>query len=186
MTDNEIIALYLKRDEQAIFHTNEKYGGFCYKISYNILGNAQDSQECVNDTYIKTWNSIPPHEPSVFSAFLAKITRALSISRLRQITEKKRDNRLVVSFDELNDCLASKGELYEEIEAEELKNIIEAFLKNQSESERNVFICRYFYGDSVYDISIRFHYSQSKVKTTLHRVRKKLKAHLTKECVFDE
>lgn len=186
MTDNEIIALYFKRDEQAIFHTSEKYGGFCYKISFNILGNNEDSQECVNDTYVKAWNSIPPHEPSVFSAFLAKITRALSISRLRQITAQKRDRSATVSFDELDQCLGNKGELYEKMEVEELKAIIENFLRNQSDSERNIFICRYFYGDSVSDISRRFNYSQSKVKTTLHRTRKKLKSQLIKEGVFDE
>lgn len=186
MIDNEIIALYLQRNEQAIFHTREKYGGFCYRISFNILGNNEDSQECVNDTYIKTWNSIPPHEPTVFSAFLAKITRALSISRLRQITAKKRDRGAAVSFDELDECLSAKGELYEKMEAEELKAVIEDFLRNQRADERNIFICRYFYGDSVQDISHRFNYSQSKVKTTLHRTRKKLKAQLIKEGVFDE
>lgn len=186
MTDNEIIALYFKRDEQAIFHTSEKYGNFCYTISYNILGIPEDSQECVNDTYIKMWHSIPPHKPYVLSAFIAKITRALSISRLRKITAQKRYSRASLSFDELDECISSKGRVYEEIEAEELKSIIEAFLKKQSETEQNIFICRYFYGDSVYDISRRFRFSQSKVKTTLHRTRKKLKEHLVKEGVFDE
>lgn len=186
MTDNEIITLYFNRDEKAIYCTSEKYGGFCYKIAFNILGNYEDSQECVNDTYIKTWQSIPPHEPTVFSAFLAKITRALSISRLRQITAKKRDIKATCSFDELNQCLAEKGELYERMEAEELKEIIEGFLKNQKDMVRDIFICRYFYGESVTDISLRFHCTQSKVKTTLHRTRVKLKEHLIKEGVFDE
>ncbi|MBQ2687402.1 MAG: sigma-70 family RNA polymerase sigma factor [Clostridia bacterium] len=186
MTDNEIITLYFKRDPEAIFYTSRKYGRLCYSISLNILGSEEDSKECVNDTYIKTWNSIPPHKPDVLSAFLAKITRALSISRLRMLRAQKRDVKAAVSFDELNDCIAEKGRVYENIEAEELKNIIESFLKNQNDNERNIFICRYFYGDSISDICKRFHFSQSKVKTTLYRTRKKLREHLVKEGVFDE
>ncbi len=186
MTDSEIVALYWERNENAIVLTKEKYGGFCYKIAYNILGIPEDSQECVSDTYLKAWHSIPPHKPDVLSAFLAKITRALSVSRLRKLTALKRDIKQSVSFEELNDCLAAKGELYEKMEAEELKEIIEDFLKNQKDMVRDVFICRYFYGDSVAEISLRFHCSQSKVKTTLHRTRVKLKEHLIKEGVFDE
>lgn len=186
MTDSEIVALYWERNENAIARTKEKYGGFCTKIAMNILGVPEDAGECVNDTYLKAWQSIPPHKPDVLSAFLAKITRALSISRLRKITALKRDAKATVSFDELNDCLAAKGALYEKMEAEELKEIIVVFLKNQKETARNIFICRYFYGDSVADICLRFNCSQSKVKTTLHRTRIKLKEYLIKEGVFDE
>ena len=186
MTDSEIVALYWERNENAIAHTKEKYGSFCTRIAMNILGIPEDAGECVNDTYLKTWQSIPPHKPDVLSAFLAKITRALSISRLRKITALKRDVKATVSFDELNDCLAERGELYEKMEAEELKKIIGIFLKNQKKIVRDIFICRYFYGDSVADISKRFHCTQSKVKTTLHRTRIKLKEHLVKEGVFDE
>lgn len=186
MTDSEIVALYWERNENAITLTKEKYGRFCTRIAINILGTPEDAGECVNDTYLKAWQSMPPHKPEILSAFLAKITRALSISRLRRITALKRSSKVSVSFDELNDCLPAKGEVYEKMEAEELKVIIEAFLNSQKDMVRNIFICRYFYGDSIADISLRFHCTQSKVKTTLHRTRVKLKEYLIKEGVFDE
>lgn len=186
MEDAQIIRLYLDRNEDAISHTKDKYGSLCYKISYNILFSEPDCEECVNDTYLAAWDSIPPNVPDILSAFLAKITRRLSISRLRLITAKKRSADTTIPFEELCDCLSAKGEVYEAIEAEELKSIIERFLKAQSNNDRNIFICRYFFCDSIAEISQRFHFSQSKVKTTLFRTRKKLKEYLIKEGVFSE
>ncbi len=185
MEDKRIIELYFARDESAILHTKEKYGAYCYKIAYNILRNNEDSDECVNDTYLGAWNSIPPNIPNILSVYLAKITRQLSISRLRRNTAKKRNNNNT-PFDELNDCLSKNLNIYDNIEAEELKNIITAFLQKQSASERNIFICRYFYCDTISEICKRFHYSQSKVKTTLYRSRSKLKEYLMKEGVLNE
>ena len=186
MEDNKIIELYFCRDESAILHTQKKYGNYCYKIAFNILKSFEDSSECVNDTYIETWNAIPPHCPDILSAFLAKITRRLSISKLRRNTAQKRDNRGNVCFDELNECITDNSQVYDTIEANELKDIIEKFLLTRSDDERNIFICRYFYGDSIKDISKQFSFTVAKVKTTLHRSRQALKSHLIKEGVFCE
>lgn len=186
MEDRQIIDMYFERNEDAVMYTKQKYGKYCYKIAFNILRNFEDSSECENDTYIETWNAIPPHRPNIFSAFLAKITRRLSINKLRNNTAKKRLSNDSVCFDELSECISDKSEVYDSIEVEELKNIIEKFLKKRSNDERNIFICRYFYGDSIRDISKQFKFSESKVKTTLHRSRKELKQHLVKEGVFSE
>ena len=186
MEDRQIIDMYFKRDENAILHTQEKYGSYCYKIAFNILNSFEDSNECVNDTYIATWNAIPPHRPNIFPSFLAKITRRISISKLRDNTAKKRAINNNISFDELNECIGDKCGNYDIIEITELKDIIERFLLKCSKDERNVFICRYFYGDSISDISKQYNFSSSKIKTTLHRSRQKLKKHLIKEGVFCE
>ncbi len=186
MEDRQIIEMYLQRNQDAIGYTQIKYGSYCYKIAYNILSNHEDSNECVNDTYIATWESIPPHRPNFFSAFLAKITRRLSISRLRENTAKKRNTENSLCFDELSECLTDKSEIYDSMEVEELKSIIEKFLYKRSKDERNIFICRYFFGDSISDISKQFNYSVSKIKTTLYRSRKELKQYLIKEGVFYE
>lgn len=186
MDDRQIIEMYFQRNEDAIEYTQEKYGKYCYKIAYNILCNHEDSSEFVNDTYVATWEAIPPHRPNVFSAFLAKITRRLSVSRLRDNTAKKRNNANNICFDELNECIADKSEVYDNMDVSELKDIIEKFLSTRSKDERNIFICRYFFGDSISDISRQFNYSVSKIKTTLHRSRKELKQYLIKEGVFYE
>ncbi len=186
MDDRQIIDMYFRRDQDAILHTQEKYGSYCYKIAFNILNNFEDSNECVNDTYIETWNAIPPHRPTIFSAFLAKITRRLSISMLRKNTALKRNTNNDLCFDELNECISENSQVYDNIEVEELKVIIEKFLVKRSKDERNMFICRYFYGDSIKDISKQFNFSIAKVKTALHRSRQALKEHLIKEGVFFE
>jgi len=186
MEDNKIIDMCFNRDENAILYTQEKYGSYCYKIAFNILQNFEDSNECLNDTYVETWNAIPPHRPNIFSAFLAKITRRLSISMLRKNTAQKRYTKSDLCFDELNECIGENSQVYNNIEAEELKDIIERFLLKRSKDERNRFICRYFYGDSIKDICKQYNFSTSKVKTALHRIRQALKQHLIKEGVFYE
>ena len=185
MDDKQIIELYLDRDKLAISRTSEKYGGLCYSIAYNILFSSEDSEECVNDALLSAWNSIPPHIPEHLSAFLAKITRRLSITRLRANTAKKR-HIPTAPFDELSECTACKGEIYENVEAEALKDSIQRFLMEQPTTARIIFIRRYFYCDSVDEISRRLHFSKSKVKTTLFRCRNKLKTHLIKEGLLDD
>lgn len=186
MEDVKIIDLYFERNENAIRETKNKYGAFCYSLAYNILRDEEDSLECENDTYLALWKAIPPHRPRFFSAFIAKITRRISITLLRTKTAAKRSAEASLPFDELEDCICEKGEIYESMEAEELKNIIEKFLRSQSAEVRNIFLCRYFYAESIEDICKRFHCSQSKVKTTLHRTRKKLGQYLVKEGAFCE
>lgn len=183
MTDSDIIALYFARDERAIAKTRDKYGVFCYSIAYNLLGDREDSEECVNDAYLGAWNAMPPHKPAILSAFLAKITRRLSVSRLRKRRAQKRDHT-AVPLDELAECVADTGLVYDHMETEELRDMLQAFLGTVSQRERDMFVCRYFYGDSIAQISARFFCTQSRAKTALFRTRQKLRTYLTERGVF--
>ena len=182
MEDKNIIDLYLDRDEKAIYETQIKYGGYCYSISYNILHNNEDCQECVNDTYLKTWNSIPPHMPSILSTYLGKITRNLSLDKYRKSKANKRlSNEFTLSLNELDECIASNSSIKEELDEEYLASKINDFLSKIKKEDRKMFVSRYFYFDSIEDISNRFEYSESKVKMSLKRTRDKLKEYLIKE-----
>ena len=182
MEDSEIIKLYFDRDEAAVTETAEKYGSYCYTIAFNVLGNEEDSKETVNDTYLEAWNSIPPHRPTVFSAFIGKITRRLAISKWRKRTAEKRGgNEYALSLDELSECVADKSNTEKELEDKEITALINIFLKELPETQRNVFICRYWYMDSVSSIAKEFRFSESKVKSMLMRTRQKLKQRLTEE-----
>lgn len=187
MEDEKIIELYFQRDEQAIAETESKYGKYCYRIAYNILASAEDSEEAVNDTYISTWEAIPPHRPTVFSAFLAKITRRLSMKKLRYNTAVKRGgNTTAVALDELSQCIPAHGSIHESIEAREVGEMIERFLLKLRADDRRIFVCRYFYLETADDISKEFKYSRSKIYASLDRTREKLREYLRKEGVFDE
>ena len=187
MTDNEIIELYWQRDESAIEKTESKYGQYCYSVAYNILHNSEDALECVNDTYMGAWNSIPPHRPEVLSAFLGRITRNIAIKKLRGRNAKKRGGgEKTLVFDELEELVPSGKAIDDELEAKELAKIIDGFLRTLTDEERRIFICRYWYFDSVEEISKRFGFSQSKVKMKLMRTRKKLLDRLEKEELFYE
>ena len=180
--DAEIIKLYFDRDEAAVAETAEKYGIYCYTIAFNVLGSEEDSKETVNDTYLKAWNSIPPHRPTVFSAFIGKITRRLSISKWRKHTAEKRGgNEYELSLDELSECVADKSDTEKKLEDKEITALINKFLRDLPETQRNVFICRYWYMDSVSSIANEFRFSESKVKSMLMRTRQKLKQRLTEE-----
>lgn len=184
MEDNNIVDLYWKRDEKAIEETKSKYGKYCHAIAFNVLCNHEDAEECVNDTYLGAWNSMPPHKPQMLGAFLGKITRNLALKRWRDKTADKRgggENALVI--DELQECIPCTDDVLEAIEVKELSNIIDRFLRNIPTNERRVFICRYWYMDSIGDISKQFGYGQSKVKMMLLRTRKKLLDELEKEGV---
>lgn len=182
MQDSEIIELYLSRSERAIDETACKYGNYCNKIAYNILKDGFDAEECVNDTYLKTWNSIPPAIPKVFSAFLAKITRNIALDRYRQATAEKRSAKLE-SFDELSECVGT-NEGDTEYEITELGEIISNFLRHESELSRRIFISRYFFENSIDEISKKHGITVGYAKTTLHRTRVKLKEFLKKEGVW--
>ena len=182
MEDKNIVDLYLNRDEKAIYETQIKYGNYCYSISYNILHNNEDCVECLNDTYLNTWNSIPPHKPSILSTYLGKITRNLSLDKYRKSKANKRlSNEFTVSLDELDECVASNSSIKEELDAEYLADKINIFLKTVNKEDRKMFVLRYFYFDSISEITSRFNYSESKVKMSLKRTRDKLKDYLIKE-----
>ena len=185
MEDNQIIELYWQRNEAALTETQRKYGQYCYAIANSILHNNEDVEEIVNDTYIGAWNSIPPHRPAILSTFLGKITRRLSLKRLRYRTAEKRGGgEKIAALDEYEECIPYGKSIDEGIAEEELTNIINSFLESLPAEERRVFLCRYWYFDSISDIASRFGFGQSKVKTMLKRTRDKLLLRLKKEDIF--
>lgn len=184
MDDSRIVQLYWERSENAITETASKYGSYCYSIAYNILVNAEDANESVNDTYLGAWKSIPPHEPSILSTFLGKITRRISIKKWQEKYAAKRGGgEIVLVLDELADCIPSKSSVEHEIETAELAKVIDAFILSLPVIERRVFICRYWHFDSISAICQQFGFSQSKVKTMLYRIRTRLQSYLVKEGV---
>lgn len=182
MEDNRIIELYWERSENAISETSEKYGKYCYAIAYNILSNAEDADESVNDTYLDAWNTMPPHRPTILSTFLGKITRRIAIDKWRGRTARKRGRgETALALDELADCVPSSHDVEREVEEHELVNTLNAFLSKLPLYERDVFICRYYFLLPISEISGKFNYSQSKTKSMLSRTRKKLLAYFEKE-----
>ncbi len=174
MQDNEIIALYFERDQEAIRQTQAKYGTYCHSISMNILRCSSDAEECVNDTWLRTWNAIPPQRPSVLRAFLGKITRNLSINRLRERHRQKRNSDLLVSFDELSECIS----LPEETTDEALCAYLNEFLAATDPFDRQLFVGRYWYGRSVQDMAAHHRMTPNAVSQRLKRTRQSLKAFL--------
>ncbi len=182
MDDKEIIALYQTRDENAIRQTEKKYSSYLTTIAFNILGNREDGEECVNDTYFKAWNTIPPNIPAVLKHYLGKITRELSIDRLRKKTSRKRGgSEYELSLDELAECAGSGDSTQQAADASVLVDLIEEFLHRCRDDERDMFVCRYYFCDSLREIAEYFGVNVSKVKNTLFRIRAGLKKHLESE-----
>ena len=187
MEDNQIVDLYRERDERAISESDVKYRRYCVQIAMNILENAQDAEECVNDTHLQAWNTIPPGSPDKLGVFLGKITRNLSLERYKAKKTAKRGNSLfLVSLDELSECVPDGSTGFgsgfdDEAEASRVGECVNKFLRKQSGEVRDIFICRYFYSDSIWEICRRFGHSESKVKSLLHRTRRKLKKFLESE-----
>lgn len=182
MDDKDIVALYWQRNEKAIAETSKKYGKYCRSIAFNILGNNEDAEESVNDTYNDAWRSIPPHRPSVLSSFLGKITRRISIDKYRyRNAEKRGGGEMPLILDELLDCVASDEDIEKDMERNRLSKAVNAFVLSLPEGERKVFLCRYWYMDSISSICRQFGFSESKVKVMLYRTREKLRIMLVKE-----
>ncbi len=184
MDDQLIIDMYFNRDEQAITCTAEKYGRLLRSIAYGILRSHEDSEECENDTYMKTWNIIPPTRPNAFQAFLAKITRNLSLDRYDQMHAAKRGaGEVPLMLDELEECIPddSASSTDDGSNDEELKRILDKFLETLPSDARKIFMRRYFFGDSVNEISDMFGFGKSKVKMSLSRSRDALKSLLESE-----
>lgn len=178
MDDRSIIELFFARDERAISGTAERYGKICHGIAYNILGDEQDAEECVNDTYAGLWNAIPPSRPDNLRAFVCRVTRNLSLKRLRALTRQKCSREMTVSFSELEEILPDEAVDGRE---GEVAAHVSAFLREQSEDVRGVFMRKYYFFDSVEAIAKRYGFSQSKVKSMLFHTRNKLKEYLIKE-----
>ena len=182
MDDSRIIELYFSRDNSAIKETKTKYGRLLYSVSYNILKTHEDAEECESDTYMAAWEQIPPTKPQVLSAFLCRITRNLSFKKLKANTAQKRGGgSQPLPIDELANLVPDNTNAISELEITE---IINAFLRELPTRERQVFICHYWYCDSIKDISRQFGFTQSKVKMILSRTRQKLLDHLKKQEVF--
>lgn len=182
MDDKAIIELYWKRSEKAISKTDAKYGSLCYSIAYNILANREDAEESVNDTYLAAWNAIPPQRPSVLRAFLAALTRRISINRWRAISAYKRGGGQVqLVLDELLDCASMEPDSESIVMGKEAYAALNRFLDQLPSVERTVFVRRYFLLDTASEIGENFGFTESKVHSMLRRTRMKLKAHLAKE-----
>ena len=182
MDDELIVQLYWDRSENAILETDRKYGAYCDSIAYGILQSREDAEESVNDTYMDAWNSMPPHRPSILATFLGKITRRISIDRWRNLNRVKRGGgEVILALEELEQCVAGSQNVELEVEKKELVRSINKFLDTLPVFERRVFLARYWYMDSIQEISTRFQFSQSKVMSMLFRTRKKLRRLLEKE-----
>jgi len=181
MEDNNIVELYLNRDEKAIEETENKYNGYLMKIAYNVLGDFEDSKEVVNDTYLKTWNSIPPHRPEKLTLFLGKIVRQSAIDRYRMNHSKKRyDSEYAVSLSEFDTDIAGPENVEDEVGAKLLGEQISEYLKTKSSEYRRMFVGRYYYLDSVKDIAGYVGATQSKVKSALFHMREELKEYISR------
>jgi len=182
MEDAQIVELYLQRDENAIKQTEDKFGKRLRRIAYDITVDKQTAEECENDTYLQAWNTIPPNDPrSYLYAFLARITRHIAINCCRDRRRLKRSAVICELSAELEQCLPSPDDVQCRLDDMEFAEVINSFLADLSEEKRNVFLRRYWYLDSVAEISKRFAISQSKVKVTLHRCRKSFREYLEKE-----
>ena len=187
MKDAEIVALYWERNEVAIQQTEQKYGAYLSKVAYNILSDVEDSRECVNDTYLKAWNSMPPHKPKVLATYLGKITRQLSIDVYRKKNSVKRHaSEYAISLDELGDSFPDSNTPDQAFDAKKLDEAINAFLRTLPEDARNSFIGRYYFFDSLKEVAGYCGMSEAKVKSLLYRTRQSLKAYLVKEGLMDE
>jgi RNA polymerase sigma-70 factor (ECF subfamily) len=182
MTDEKIIDLFFNRSERAIDETNKKYGSYCFKIAHNILNNKEDSEECVNDTWMKTWQSIPPTSPTHFNLYLAKIVRNLSFTKYKsRHTQKRGNGEMAVILEELEECISQPSDVEAIYLAKELNAVINSFVYSLSERDGNIFVRRYFFADSIRDIAKRYHLTETNVRVILNRTRNQLKARLIKE-----
>ena len=182
MDDRRIVELFLERSEEAILETDIKYGRYCHKIAFNVLGNDEDSEECVNDAYMRAWGSIPPNEPDSMASYIGRITRNLTLDKLRQKQSDKRGNGEVpVVLDELAECVSGHDELERRQDSAEIAAAIDSFLDELNSMERGVFMRRYWMMEPIADVANRYDISVSKTTTMLFRLRNRLKKHFMKE-----
>ena len=180
MEDHKIVQLYWDRNQDAIAATDQKYGKYCSSIAYHILNDLEDTKECVNDTYLNVWNSIPPHKPYILSSYLGKITRNLSLNRVKwKQAEKRGGGDFSVALEELGDCVSGYDNVEQEIDCKELTACINEFLQKLSKEKRVMFVLRYWYFKNISEIATTLKVSENKVSVTLNRVRHELREYLT-------
>ncbi len=182
MEDSRIVELYWRRSGDAIAETSRKYGGYCYAIAYNLLSSVQDAEECVNDTWLGAWNSMPDNRPNYLAPFLGKIARSLAFNRFRAgRAEKRGGGELPLVLEELGECVPAVPSAAQAVEDAELEKEIDRFLHGLPCRDCDVFLRRYWYGESLAEISKRCGLKLNTVKTSLYRSREKLRRHLEKE-----
>lgn len=182
MEDTAIIDLYFAREERAIDETGKKYGAYCRAIAFNILRSREDSEECVSDTYLRAWNAMPPTRPNCLRAFLGRITRNLSFTRWEaQAAQKRGGGQTDLLLSELEECLPSGSSVEAALDMRAVTQTIEAFLRAQTRENRQLFVRRYYYSDSVKRLAGLFGMSENTVKSRLFRMRNGLRDALLKE-----
>ena len=185
MDDKQILELYNERSETAISETADKYGKYCHYIAYNILYNIQDSEECVNDTYLKAWQTIPPHYPNKLSTYLGKITRNLALNRYKYYNRQKRgEGQTELVLDELLECVPAAESPEQAVEEKILVEVLNRFLDDLPEEKMKIFMRRYWYMSPIKEIADDLEMGESKVKMILSRSRSKLKQILEKEGII--
>lgn len=185
MTDRQIVELYWARDAQAITETDKKYRSYCFAIARNILPQQEDAEEAVNDTWLGAWNAIPPHRPERLAGFLGKLTRRIALNKWESArTAKRGGGEPALALDELSGCIPAPGGPEQALEVAELTALLNRFVRSLPDTERRVFLRRYWYLESIQDIADGFGFSRSKVKSMLHRTRSKLRVILEKEGIL--
>ncbi len=184
ITDSKIIELFYARDEQAIDKLAEKYGKVCHRVATNILKNESDAEECVNDAYLASWNTIPPENPDPLKTYLLRLVRNISTAKYHKNTSQKRNSHYDVALDELEECISTHAcDLEKERRTRELALLIDGFLDTLDKDSRLMFMCRYWCSDSVSDIAEKFGITPHHVSVRLSRIREKMKKYLEKEGV---
>ena len=182
--DKKIVDLFVERSERAIQELDNKYGKICNKLSYNILNDRQDAEECVNDAYLGAWNAIPPARPDPLLAYIVKIVRNLFLKIYWRKEAAKRSGHYTIALEEIEGCIADQKTMEDEIEARGLARIIEAFLDTLTVKERVIFMRRYAYADTYADIAKRVGISEKNVSVRLALIRQKMKQYLMEREVF--
>ncbi len=182
MEDEQIVDLYWQRSDLAISETNQKYGRYCHTIAYNICGTDEDAEECVNDTWLRAWNLMPDQRPAILSAFLGRITRNLAIDCIKAKHRLKRGGgEAVLALEELEECIPGGTDPEHILEQKELEKAIGRFVTELPRTEKMIFILRYWHIASIDELAEKLHFSKGKIKSSLFRTRRKLRAYLQKE-----
>ena len=184
ITDEKIIELFFERSEQGIRELDIKYGKVCHKLSYNIVSNRQDAEECVNDAYLGAWNAIPPAKPDPLLTYICKIVRNISLKIYYRKEAAKRSSHYTIAMEEIEACIADPNTVEAEIEASELARIIEAFLDTLTFEHRVIFMRRYWFADSYKSIAELVGLSEKNISVRLTRIREKMKQYLIEREVF--
>lgn len=185
MDDTQIIQLYLSRNEAAIAGTSDKYGSYLNQVAFQILRCSEDTEEVVEDTYLAAWNAIPPTVPAVLKHFLSRITRNLAFTRLDYLTAKRRDRHMDILLSELDECFPDRRGSAEDIwEAKQLGKLLNRFLETLDHTDCRIFLCRYYYGMTIAEISDKHGIPQRRVKYRLSCIRSQLRTYLGKEGII--